>query len=74
MVEYFTPVPSNYPNPFSLIKEPDMQVHLRLEVTSSPRLTHISELISHCAWIVYNRKEVHYLLDIKSIGLVSLDR
>ncbi|KAH9817076.1 hypothetical protein DFH28DRAFT_890082, partial [Melampsora americana] len=74
MVKYFAPVPTNKPNPFSKIDLPDMQVHLHLEIASTPRLTHISEVIAQCAWIVYEPQEIHFLLNMKTIAMVSVDR
>ncbi|KAH9807181.1 hypothetical protein DFH28DRAFT_916677 [Melampsora americana] len=74
LVQYYTPVPEAMPNPFTRLGEPDLEAHLRLETTSKPYLTHIDEVIAHCAWIVFEKGEVHYLLDKKSIALISLSR
>ncbi|EGF97663.1 uncharacterized protein MELLADRAFT_69840 [Melampsora larici-populina 98AG31] len=74
MVRYFAPVPSEKPDPFAKINLPDMQVNLRLEISSTARLTHISEIKAQCAWIVYEPNEIHFLLNLKTIAMVSLDR
>ncbi|KAH9808932.1 hypothetical protein DFH28DRAFT_888521 [Melampsora americana] len=74
LVQYFAPLPSTMPNPFSRVGDPDLQAHLRLEITSKPYLTNLSEVVAHCAWMVYEKGEIHYLLDKKSIALLSLHR
>ncbi|KAH9820054.1 hypothetical protein DFH28DRAFT_885905 [Melampsora americana] len=74
LVQYYAPLAQGMPNPFSRVGEPDLQTHLRLEMSSKPYLTHLSEVVAHCAWIVYERGEIHYLLDKKSIAVVSLSR
>ncbi|KAH9816666.1 hypothetical protein DFH28DRAFT_890655 [Melampsora americana] len=74
LVKYYKPLSSGTPNPFDRVGETDFQAHLRLDITSKPYLTHLSAIVAHCAWMVYEEREVHYLLDKKSIALVSLHR
>lgn len=73
-VEYFSLVPDSMANPFARLAEPDVQAHLRLNKVSKPYLTRLSEVVAHCAWIVFEEKEIHHTFDQKSIGLLSLDR
>ncbi|EGF98185.1 uncharacterized protein MELLADRAFT_69491 [Melampsora larici-populina 98AG31] len=73
-VELFQPVPPSKPNCFLRLDEPDVQAHLRITTTAAPSLIHISQIVSHCAWIEYQSKEITPLLDLPSIALVSLDR
>ncbi|EGG06707.1 uncharacterized protein MELLADRAFT_106515 [Melampsora larici-populina 98AG31] len=74
LVRYYKPLSAGMPNPFSRVGEPDLQAHLRLENWSRPYLTRLSEVVASCAWIIYEKGEIHYLLDKKSIALVSLHR
>lgn len=73
-VEYFAPVPPTMANPFSRLDEAYMQAHLRMEVTSKPYPTRLSEVVAHCAWIIYEEKEIHHLFNKRSVGLLSLER
>lgn len=74
LVQYYARVPSSKPDPFIRLDMPEVQAHLRLDVLSTPVLTHISEIVAHCAWIRFEKGEIHELLDRKSIALLSLSR
>lgn len=70
----FLPVPPSKPNCFLALNEPDLQAHLRLNILSEPTIIHISQIVSHCAWIEYKPGEITHDLNMPTVALMSVDR
>lgn len=73
-VQFFPWLQTHKSNPISQVDEPEMQTHLCLYKKTKPQLVHMSEIISHCNFLIYEAGEIHEDLDKKTIALVSLDR
>lgn len=74
VLQKFRPLPPSKPNCFLALGEPDLQAYLRLNMLEEPSLVHLSQIVSHCAWIEFKPKEITDGLNMPTIGLVSVDR
>lgn len=58
---------------FKKLNAPDLQGHLRLETPSILKLIRLSQVVAHCAWVIYKSREIHPNISQNTIALVNLD-
>lgn len=73
-VEDFVPVPMEKVDPFDKVDEPDMEAYLFCNKCKQARLIHVKEIVAHCSFVVYAPGEVHDLLNIPTIAIISMNR
>lgn len=73
-VQCFPTLTSNQYNPFFLIQEPNVQVHLRAWSPTHDVLIKVDDILCHCSWCMYKPAEVHPKILIPTVSLLCMAR
>lgn len=73
-VQRFPPLPPGVYNPMSQVNVSDVQAHLYAWGPTEDCIIRLSEVVAHCAWIMYKPLELHKQLNIPTVALVSMER
>lgn len=73
-VQSFPPIPSKLHEPFETIQEPNVKAYLCMWQPTKDQVVELSEVIAHCAWLMYKPKEVNLSLNLPTVALLSMER
>lgn len=74
IVRTFSTIDGHNLDCFKKLDVPDLQGHLCFESLSTLKVIRFSQVVSHCAWVIYKPQELHPKISQTTIAMVNLDR